>query len=303
MDVFITGGLGFVGRHLSSTLLELGHRVTAVGRRKKPDGAIEHPNFSYLAADTTVAGDWQKRLADHDVVINLAGKSIFTLWTAQAKRQIYDSRILTTRHLAEALADKTGETVFLSTSAVGYYGERGEDVLTETEPVGGDFLACLARDWEREALRAQSPRTRVVLCRFAIVLHRDGGAMTTMIPAFRLCLGGRLGSGRQWFPWIHLDDLIDAYLFVLDHPEIAGPVNWCAPHPVRNQDLTERLARRLKRPAILPVPEFVMNHALGEFGRALTCSQRAQPAVLQKADFLFTYGEIDSALDEIVLGG
>ena len=303
MNVFITGGLGFVGRHLSSTLLELGHRVTAVGRSKNPSGIINHPNFKYLAADTTVAGDWQKRLAEHDTVVNLAGKSIFTLWTEKTKRQIYDSRILTTRHIAEALAGGSGNTVFFSTSAVGYYGERGEDVLIESEPPGHDFLARLAQDWEREALQAQSARTRVVLTRFAIVLHRSGGAMTTMIPAFKLCLGGRLSTGRQWFPWIHLDDLIDAYLFVLDRPEIAGPVNWSAPHPVRNQDLTERLARRLKRPAMLSVPGFVMKNVLGEFGQALTCSQRVQPAVLQKTDFLFTYGEIDSALDEIVLGG
>ncbi len=303
MDIFITGGLGFVGRHLSSTLLALGHRVTAVGRTAHPREKIDHPGFSYLRGDTTVPGDWQKSLADHEIVINLAGKSIFTVWTEQAKRQIYDSRIQTTRNIAEALANSSGKTVFFSTSAVGYYGDRGEDVLAETEPPGDDFLARLSVDWEREARKAQSAGVRVVLTRFGIVLAGSGGAMANMIPAFKLCLGGRLGTGRQWFPWIHLDDLIDAYLFVLDHPEIAGPVNWCAPHPVRNRDLTERLARRLKRPAMLPVPEFVMKNVLGDFGRALVCSQRVQPAVLQKAGFLFSYGEIDSALDEIILGG
>lgn len=303
MDIFITGGMGFVGRHLTSTLLGLGHRVTAVGRSPRPRGLTNHPGFTYLAADTTVPGEWQKRLADHGIIINLAGKSIFTLWTETAKRQIYDSRILTTRNIADALTGSSNDTVFFSTSAVGYYGERGEDVLTETEPPGSGFLAKVSQDWEREAMRAQSPRTRVVLARYGVVLARGGGAMASMLPAFKLGLGGRLGTGRQWFPWVHLDDVIDAYLFVIDHPGIVGPVNWCAPHPVRNRDFTERLARRLKRPAIIPVPEFVMKTALGEFGQTLICSQRAQPAVLQKAGFLFSYSEIDSALDEIILGG
>jgi hypothetical protein len=260
---------------------------------------IVDPSFNYLAADTTKSGDWQKTVAEHDIVINLAGKSIFYFWTRKAKEQIYNSRILTTRNLADSLAG-AGDTIFFSTSAVGYYGDRGEDVLTENEPPGNDFLATLGRDWEREALKAQSNRVRVILTRFGIVLGHGGGAMASMVPAFKLFLGGRLGSGRQWFPWIHLHDLIAAYRFAINHTDISGPVNWCAPHPVRNLELTKTLSRKLNRPVMLPTPAFVMKTMLGELGEALLCSQRAQPVVLEKAGFQFAYGDIDSALDEIV---
>jgi uncharacterized protein (TIGR01777 family) len=299
MKIFITGGLGFVGRHLSAALLQDGHQITAVGRSPNPKSRIEHPSFTYLAADTTKSGDWQKTVAEHNIVINLAGKSIFTYWTKQAKKQIYDSRILTTRNLAESLAGALDIT-FFSTSAVGYYGDRGDDILTENAPPGDDFLAGIGRDWEHEALKAQTDSIRVVLTRFGIVLGRGGGSMASMIPAFKLFLGGRLGSGRQWFPWIHLDDLTAAYRFAMNNTNISGPVNFCAPQPVRNLELTKILAKKLNRPVMLPMPAFMMKILLGEFGKTLLCSQRAHPVVLQNAGFHFTYEDIYSALDEIV---
>lgn len=301
MKIFITGALGFVGRHLSSALLEDGHRITGVGRKVSPPATIDHPSFTYLAADTSKPGDWQDQVAGHDIIINLAGKSIFTLWTQKTKEQIYNSRILTTRNLTDSLAG-AGETLYFSTSAVGYYGERGEDLLTEIEPPGSDFLAKVGKDWEQEALKAQSARVRVVLTRFGIVLHRDGGAMASMIPAFKFFLGGRLASGRQWFPWLHLHDLIAAYRFIIDHKEIDGPVNFCAPSPVRNQELTKTLADKLKRPVMFPAPAFIMKTVLGEFGEILIASQRVQPAVLMEAGFHFTYPDIEAALDEIIQG-
>ena len=299
MKIFITGSSGFVGRHLTSALLQDDHSITGVGRSKNPDGIIDHPAFNYLAADTTKPGAWQETVADHDIVINLAGKSIFTLWTKKVKKEIYDSRILTTRNIADSLAG-AGETMFFSTSAVGYYGERGEDVLLEGEPAGDDFLANVCKDWEQEALKAQTEAVRVVLTRFGIVLDRDGGAMASMIPAFKMFLGGRLGSGKQWFPWIYLQDLIAAYKFAINHPEVSGPANWCAPNPVRNRELTKCLAQKLNRPAILHMPRFVIKTVLGEFGEALICSQRAKPSVLEDAGFCFEFGEIGMALNEIV---
>jgi len=301
MKIFITGALGFVGRHLSGALLKDGHHITGVGRSISPPTTIDHPSFTYLAADTSKPGNWQDEVAGHDVVINLAGRSIFTLWTQKAKEQIYNSRILTTRNLTDSLAG-AGETLFFSTSAVGYYGERGEDPLTESEPPGSDFLAKVGRDWEQEALKARSTKVRVVLTRFGIVLHRDGGAMASMLPAFKFFLGGRLGSGRQWFPWIHLHDLIEAYRFLINHQEIDGPVNFCAPSPLRNRELTKSLADKLKRPVMFPAPAFVMKTVLGEFGEILLASQRVQPAVLLQAGFQFTYPDIATALNEIVPG-
>ncbi len=299
MKIFITGGLGFVGRHLSMALLEDGHQITTVGRTHNQATMIEHPAFNHLIADTTIPGDWQSTVASHDIVINLAGKSIFTFWTEKVKEQLYDSRILTTRNLVDSLAG-AGDIIFFSTSAVGYYGDRGDDVLTENEPPGKDFLATLSRDWEQEALKAKTDRIRVVLTRFGIVLDRHGGAMASMIPAFKFFLGGRLGNGQQWFPWIHLFDLIAAYRFAITHPTLAGPANWCSPHPVRNRILTQDLAYKLNRPVMLPTPSCLIKSALGDLGKALICSQRAHPTVLQDAGFQFTYADIDSALDEIV---
>jgi len=299
MKIFITGGLGFVGRHLSEKLLSDGHQVTAVGRALSPTGRIDHRSFSYLAADTTRPGEWQARLPEQDVVINLTGRSIFMLWTATVRKEIYDSRILTTRNIAAGLAG-AGPTLFFSTSAIGYYGDRGDDVLGENEPPGNDFLARVCQDWEGEALKARSERVRVVLPRFGVVLGRGGGAMASMLPAFKLFLGGQLGDGRQWFPWIHIDDLVDAYRLVISRPDIAGPVNWCAPQPVRNREFTEKLAARLKRPVMLPTPAFVMKTVLGEFGRTLIFSQRPQPTVLENAGFPFAHADLDSALEEIV---
>lgn len=299
MKIFMTGGSGFVGHHLAMALLEDGHQITTVGRSNKPTTLSEHQSVTFLQADTTKSGDWQNSVAGHDIVINLAGKSIFTYWTKKVEEQIYNSRVLTTRNLAASLTGAS-DTVFFSTSALGYYGDRGEDVLTEEEPPGDDFLATVCRDWESEALKVQTDRIRVVVTRFGIVLDRDGGAMSSMIPAYKFFLGGRLGSGRQWFPWIHLQDLIAAYRFAIKHPDISGPVNWCAPHPVRNIDLTKTLANKLNRPVMLPTPAFVLTTLLDGFGKAMLCSQRAQPALLQKAGFQFDYGDIDSALEQIV---
>jgi len=298
MKYFITGGLGFVGRHLTDTLLSNGHQVTAVGRRPDPSRPSV-PGFSFISADTTQAGDWQTALKDHQVIINLAGKSIFTRWTEKAKEEILQSRILTTRRLAEALPHNAGITL-CSTSAVGYYGHRGEDILTEGTPPGNDFLARVGQAWEQEALAAQNKGARVVLTRFGIVLEKDGGAIPLMRKAFRSFLGGTLGNGRQWFPWIHMQDLIAAFQFVIATPAISGPVNFCAPEPVRNRTLTQALAEQLARPTFMPAPAMMIRMVLGEFGQTLLNSQRAVPAKLQQHGFVFAYPRIQDALSDIL---
>jgi uncharacterized protein len=298
MNYFITGGLGFVGSHLTRYLLSQGHAVTAVGRRPDPPRP-DAPRFRYISADTTQSGAWQEALRGHEVVINLAGKSIYTRWSSKAKNEILQSRILTTRRLVEALpAD--ADITFCSTSAVGYYGDRGEDVLTEDSPPGDDFLARVGQDWEQEALVAQGKGARVVLTRFGIVLEKDGGAIPLMRKAFRSALGGNLGSGRQWFPWIHMRDLMAAFQFVIATPDISGPVNFCAPEPVRNQTLTQVLAGKLSRPAFMPAPAMMIRMVLGEFGQTLLNSQRAVPQKLLQHGFTFTYPHLEDALEEIL---
>ena len=298
MNYFITGGLGFVGRHLSDYLLKEGNRVTAVGLNPNPK-LIENSNFRYIAADTTKAGAWQDEMRGQQVIINLAGKSIFKRWTENYKKQIYDSRILTTRNLVDALPENP-RIIFCSTSAVGIYGSRGDDVLMEESTPGDDFLAKVGIDWEWEALRAQNKGARVVVTRFGIVLERDGGAMRKMIPAFRFFLGGPLGNGRQWFPWIHMHDLIYAYKFVVAKQQVIGPVNFCAPNPVRYLELVATLGQALNRPTFMPAPAFLIKLLLGEFGRSLLNSQRVVPEKLQKCGYRFTYPDIKSAVHNIV---
>jgi uncharacterized protein (TIGR01777 family) len=292
VNYFITGGLGFVGRHLSDFLLQKGNRVTAVGSSETPD-LIDHPDFHYISADLTREGAWQNELADQEVIVNLAGKSIFKRWTDEY------SRILTTQNLVNALPPGS-DIILCSTSAVGYYGSRGDEVLTEKATPGDDFLAEIGKNWEREALQAQDKGIRVVLTRFGIVLDKDGGAMAKMIPAFRCFLGGPLGNGRQWFPWIHMHDLLAAYQFVIEHPEASGAFNFCAPRPVRNKELAAKLGMALNRPAIMPTPAFMIKLLLGEFGESLLNSQRAVPEKLENLGFQFTHADVDSALLEIV---
>jgi uncharacterized protein len=294
MKILITGSSGFVGTHLTRFLLDAGHEVTGIDALP---GIISagHPLFDFVQADTTKPGGWQNYLNNKDVVINLAGKNIFQRWTKRYKQLIYDSRILTTRHLVEALPDRI-KTLFISTSAVGYYGNRKDAMLEECEPSGDDFLARVCVDWETEAFKAKSKGARVVITRFGVVLGKNGGALSKMIPAYRFFVGGPLGDGMQWFSWIHIRDLLGAMAYVMDHPEIEGPVNFCAPQPVRNNDFSKALARHLNRPAFFRVPAAALRIAAGELGDLALYSQRGYPAKLMSAGFQFKHPDIDSAL-------
>ncbi len=300
MKIFVTGGTGFVGANLCETLLKKGHSVILTGtRRRHPLTGRE--NVRYIRADTTQPGDWQEAVQEADAAVNLAGRTIFHLWTKSYKKKIYDSRILTTRNLADAVpADASKPFTLISASAAGFYGDRGDDPLTERAANGDDFLAGVCRDWEAEAFKAQDKGARVAATRFGVVLGKNGGALKKMIPAFKLFAGGPLGDGKQWFPWIHLDDLIAGIMFCLDHPDIQGPVNFCAPTPVRNRHFAKMLAGLLKRPAFMPAPAFMIRLAVGEFGDALLGSQRAVPEKLQDAGFSFTYPDIRSALSQVL---
>lgn len=300
MKILITGGTGFVGAAVSRRLLEQGHEVTVLGSSRHCRLA-PHPQLAYVAADTTRPGDWQRRVAEQDALINLTGRSVFNLWTESYKKAIYDSRILTTRNLVDALPATT-ETVLLSTSAAGYYGDGGDDEKTETSGPGQDFLAQVCLDWETEAGKAANKGARVVLMRFGVVLGKGGGALATMKTPFQLGLGGPIGSGQQWFPWIHLDDLVGAMCFLLTAEECRGPFNFTAPQPVRQKDFARQLGAALHRPALLPTPAFVMKLVLGEFGRSLLQGQKVIPRALTENGYLFTYPELQPALREIVGG-
>ncbi len=300
MNILITGAGGFLGSHLARVLIEQGHAVTGVGRTA-PSWASALRGLEFIQADTTRPGDWQKGVAQADAVVNLAGRSIFGRWSDTVKNEIRESRILTTRNVVSAIGGDSPVTL-ISASGVGCYGNRGDELLTEAAPPGDGFLPELVRDWETEASRAAAKGVRVVLARLGIVLGPEGGAMSQMIPAFKFFLGGPIGSGNQWFPWIHIDDLAAAIGFLLERGAISGPVNLCAPNPVRNRDFARALGRALSRPASLPAPAFLIRLVLGEFGGVLLESQRAVPEKLREHRFPFRYPDITEAVAAVVAG-
>ncbi len=299
MNIFITGGTGFVGGFLTQELAGQGHELTILTRKRNP-GPPPFPGVRFLTGDPKQEGPWMAAAAEHDWVINLAGASISTRWTDEAKRELYDSRVLTTRNLVAALAQGGRCRLFCSTSAPGYYGPRGEEELTEESPPGQDFLAKLAQDWEAEALKAQDLGIRTVVTRFGIVLGQGGGMLGELVPLFRKFLGGPVGDGRQWLSWIHHRDLVRAFLFLPEHPELSGPVNFTSPNPVRNRDFAKALGRVLGRPAFLPAPAFMLRLVLGEFAEVVLTGQKVLPRKLLAAGFQFLYPTIDQALEDLL---
>jgi uncharacterized protein (TIGR01777 family) len=302
MKVFITGGMGFVGRNLTEVLSANGHEVTVLDRsiqkdRPVPEGVLR------VEGDSTKPGPWQDQLAEHDAVINLAGASIFQRWNSEVKRALRESRILTTKNVVQALAARKGtETHVFSTDAVGYYGFHGDEVLDENNPPGTDFLAQVGADWEAEALKAEEHGARVVITRFGLVMGKNGGVLGQLIPLFKWYLGSPLGSGKQWFSWVHEEDLANMFLFLLEQKDIEGAVNCTAPNPVRNKELTKILARVLGRPVMMPfVPGFMLRLVLGEFANVIVEGQRVVPARLLDSGFEFRYPTLEEALQAILI--
>ncbi|HVP78682.1 MAG TPA: TIGR01777 family oxidoreductase [Thermodesulfobacteriota bacterium] len=299
MKILMTGGTGFVGSQLTSRLIQDGNEVTIVTRSVKgPEKGAA--GISYLQGDPTEKGPWQEAIKNYDAVINLAGASIFSKWTEKHKKAIRESRVNTTRNIVERIPSRPEKPFTLfSTSAVGYYGFCGDEELTEASPSGNDFLARVAVEWEGEALKALEKGAQVVITRFGIVMGEKGGALSQMIPLFKKYLGGPIGSGKQWFSWIHIKDLAEAFTFMMKHPEISGPVNVCSPNPVRNKDLAKALGKALHRPSFMPAPGFMIKLVLGEFGSVILEGQKVIPKKLLENGFVFQYADIDKALQSI----
>jgi uncharacterized protein (TIGR01777 family) len=299
MKIFMTGGSGFVGSSLTRALIDEGNSVTVLTR--DPAGKRSFQGLRFVGGNPVEKGQWQDEVGDHDVIVNLAGASIFGKWNKKVKDEISRSRIHTTRNLVEAFFGKGGRVkTFLSTSAVGYYGSRGDEALTESSGAGNDFLASLCLEWEKTALEAAKSGIRVVICRLGIVLGPSGGALGRMTPIFRKGMGSPLGSGRQWFSWIHQEDLVAAYRFLLSRQDLSGPFNCTAPFPVTNKEFTNALARALGVSVFLPaVPGFVLKMILGESAEVLLGGQRVLPSRLLEAGFSFRFSRVEEALGEI----
>lgn len=294
MKILAFGVTGFVGSHLIPHLTEGGHAVTVASRSGRANFA---PEIKVITADPTKPGSWQDRVHDFDAVINLAGAPVMTRWTHSEKQKILESRTLSTRHIVDALNRSSGKT-FLCANAIGYYGDGGDIVLTDDAPLGQGFLSEVAAAWQNEALRAASQH-RVVIPRISVVLG-NGGALAKMLLPFSLGLGGRLGSGRQWFSWIHVRDLARLMRFMLEQPKAEGVFNACAPQPVTNAEFTRTLAQTLKRPAVLPVPALALRLILGDAATMLLQGQRCIPNKLQRLGFAFDHPDLEQALADLV---
>jgi uncharacterized protein (TIGR01777 family) len=294
MKVVVAGGSGFLGKALVNRLKTEGNDVRVLTRRPRA------PNDVGWTPDGT-AGAWASALDDADAVVNLAGESIASgRWTSARKARIRDSRVQATRSLVAAMERAARRpSVFVSGSAIGYYGPHGDEPVTEQTPPGDDFLAMVCREWEAEALRAAGS-TRIVLLRTGIVLEKDGGALPPMALPFKLFAGGPVGSGRQYQPWIHRDDWVTMAAWSLRTSSVAGPLNVTAPNPVTNREFAQTLGRVLGRPAFMPAPSFAMRLALGEMADALLLTgARVIPAHAQRMGFHFQYPTLEPALRAI----
>ena len=302
MEILVTGGTGFVGRALCRRLLNEGYSVTVLTRTAEAAQKLPR-GVNLLLGDPTQPGPWQDEAARHGGAVNLAGASIFGKWSEQYKKLIRDSRVTATANLAEAMGRRPAgaQAVLISASAVGVYGFSDDRPLDEWATPGDDFLAQVCREWEAQARKAEAGGARVVLARFGIVLGAGGGAISQMLPIFSKGLGGPLGSGKQYFSWIHRDDLVSALLFCLQSQDLHGPVNLTSPQPVTNREFTKALGKALGRPAFLPAPGPAVRLALGEFGSVLLEGQRVIPRVLQEAGFAFEHPQLEEALRDLLV--
>ena len=296
MRIVLAGGSGFLGRALRERFRRDGHDVIVLTRHARPG----QPDDVSWTADGKI-GPWAAALNGADAVVNLAGEGIADKrWNEARKQALADSRVLATRSLVAAIQQMTAPpAVLVNGSAVGYYGPHGAEVVTEATPPGSDFLSDLCVAWEREAEQA-STRTRVVAVRTGLVLHPDGGALGGMLTPFRLGVGGPLGSGDQFMPWIHLDDWVSLVVWLIASPHARGAFNATAPVPVTNRDFTRALGRAVHRPAFIPVPAFALRILLGEFADSLLTGQRAIPARAEEQGFTFRFTSVDDALRQLL---
>lgn len=305
MRVFVTGGTGLIGPRLVARLRQRNDSVVLLSRRAAT-AREKFPDCTIVEGDPMQAGAWQKAIDDCDAVIHLAGENIFNKrWNAPFKQLMRDSRVKSTENVVAALArNPKGASgagkVLVNASAVGYYGPHGDEELNESSPPGNDTLAQICVAWEQAAQAAVPAGIRTTMIRIGVVLAREGGALAELLTPFKLGVGGPVGSGRQWFPWIHIDDVVGILLLALDNAAAQGPINATAPQPVTNKEFGQALGRTLHRPAFLPTPVFALRLMLGEVADVVANGQRALPRKAQELGYTFRFPTIDAALADIL---
>jgi uncharacterized protein (TIGR01777 family) len=305
MKVAITGATGFVGSRLLERLQKQGTKIQVLTRNteraRRLFPASAYPDVEIIAYTPTDSGSWQNEIADTDGIVNLAGTPISEgRWTTERKQEILNSRKLTTQKIVEAIAKSpTKPKVLVNASAVGYYGTSETATFNENSPSGNDFLAQVCQDWEAEAQKVTDSNVRLVILRFGIVLGM-GGALGKMITPFKLFAGGPIGSGKQWFSWIHVDDIVSLILQALTTPEMSGVYNATAPYPVRMAELSAKMGEVMNRPSWLPVPAFAIEAMLGDGAVVVLEGQKVSPQRTLESGFKYNYSELKPALEEIL---
>ncbi len=298
MKITISGASGLIGRRLMKSLMNAGHTLQVLSRHA---GMNMPAGVKLCAWDPVRSEPPEDSLRDVDTVIHLAGEPVAQRWTEEAKRRIRDSRVTGTRNLVQALSKISPRPESLiCASAVGYYGDRAEEILLESSSPGTGYLADVCKAWEEEACAAEALGMRVVRVRIGIVLDPKGGALQRMLPPFRMGVGGKLGGGRQWMSWIHIQDLVEMFRFAAEKPAVRGVLNGTSPFPVVNADFTRALASVLRRPALFPTPEFVMHLMFGEMASLLFASQRVLPKQPEAAGFSFGFPQLTGALADLL---
>ena len=302
MKVLISGGSGFIGHHLAADLVKDGHDVVVLSRSavpKNPQSGVRYVTWDARSA----SGDWVKELSGAQAVVNLAGASIGSWpWTKRRMAQLLSSRLSSTGALVQALARTPAELrppALVSASGIDYYGDRGDEVITEDSTPGDSFLARLSEQWESAAQKAEPFGVRVVRIRTSMVFGREAYAFQLLTLPFRLFVGGPLGNGRQWFTWIHIDDIVGLYRLGLDDPRVSGPVNAVAPDIRRERDVAKEIGRVLHRPAVIRAPAFALKLVLGQEAQLLLHGRRAEPAKSRSYGYQFRFGGLHEALEEI----
>ncbi len=298
MRIALSGATGFLGRHLVERLCADGHSIALLARR--PVTGLPAAVETYLWNPPKVEAPAQA-FAGADAIIHLAGATVNQRWTKESKELLRSSRIDSTRSLVQSLSTLSRRpSLFVSASATGFYGDRGDEILTESSAAGDNFLAELSVSWEKEATLARALGMRVQLLRTGVVLGLEGGALPSMLPVFRFGIGGKLGSGQQWMSWIHVEDWVGCVLKLLKEELPSGPYNLTAPEPCRNEEFTHLLGKVLNRPAFLPVPEFALKLLFGEMSTVILGSQRVIPEALLKSGYEFRYPALESGLRSLL---